>query len=491
MLLLAHSGAAIVFGRPTLFALIAIAARSTVSGAQVDAHPPAAPQPSRVAPPPFIRRLETPRDTLRLTLGEARRRALALNPDLAAARYDVAIARGQYRQASVLLRSNPSAEVLGPGRSGTSSELAITQELEVGGQRAARRTAADAGVTRAERGTANTARMVIAETEAGFFRIVAADRRAALAEEILALNERLAQVAIRQLDEGEISKLDYNLAIIELGRSRSKALSARRERQETNIVLRQLLAVPATVSIAPVIDSVHRHAVIDNATGMVRVPAEALQDVTPDDSTARADQTPTGVSLDELLTRAAARRPDLAEREAAIRQAGAEVTAAQREAVPNLLFRAVVEQNSEGTGRTVRPGIGLAVPVFNRNRGDIDARRAAARQAVASRDAIATQVRADVERAYRTYSSSALEVEVLESTVLGPARENRRLLEAAYRGGKVGLPVLLLIRNQVIDAELEYWSAWLAEREALAQLRAAVGTIDYATASSVTSGGDR
>ena len=44
------------------------------------------------------------------------------------------------------------------------------------------------------------------------------------------------------------------------------------------------------------------------------------------------------------------------------------------------------------------------------------------------------------------------------------------LLEIAYREGEVGLPVLLLIRNQVIDAELDYWAAWLAEREAAATL---------------------
>lgn len=490
MFAFAHCRAPSLWRRRILVALTAIAAPAAVAGAQVDAHPPAVPPPSRVAPPPFVRRVQVPRDTLRLTLADARRRALTLNPELAAARYDVAIARGQYRQASVLLRSNPSAELLGPGWGDTPSELAFTQELEIAGQRSARRTATAAGVSRAERATANTARVAIAETEAGFFRIVAADRRAALADEILALNERLAQVAIRQLDEGEISKLDYNLAVIELGRSRSRALAAQREREQTNISLRQLLALPPTVSLVPVLDSVHQHAVVDNVTGMVRVPAEALQDVTRGDSSSRW-VTSAAVSLDELLARAALRRPDLAEREAAIRQTGAEVTTARREALPNLLLRAVVEENGAGTGKTVRPGVGIALPVFNRNRGEIDARRAAAQQAIASRDAVATQVRADVERAYRTYSSSALEVEVLESTVLGPARENRRLLEAAYRGGKVGLPVLLLIRNQVIDAELEYWSAWLAEREALAQLRSAIGTVDYAVTLSTLPGGDR
>jgi outer membrane protein TolC len=115
------------------------------------------------------------------------------------------------------------------------------------------------------------------------------------------------------------------------------------------------------------------------------------------------------------------------------------------------------------------------VPLFNRNQGEVQARRAAARGAELERAAVASRVRAEVESAFRAYQAAAGEVEVLERTVLGPARDNLRLLETAYREGKIGLPVLLLVRNQVIDAEQDYWSAWLAERDAESQLRAAVG----------------
>jgi outer membrane protein TolC len=64
---------------------------------------------------------------------------------------------------------------------------------------------------------------------------------------------------------------------------------------------------------------------------------------------------------------------------------------------------------------------------------------------------------------------------VLEATVLPPARQNRELVEIAYREGKVGLPELLLIRNQAIDAELDYWTAWLTERQTLSSLAEATG----------------
>ena len=417
------------------------------------------------------RALEIARDTVRITLSEARTRALRDNPELSAARLDIDIARGELRQAG-LIRANPSADLLSSGTSGTRPELGFSQEIEIGGQRSRRVAAARAGVSRARFSTANTSRVTLADVERGFYRIVAGGRRAALADEVLSLVMRLAQVAERQLREGEISKLDYNLTVIELGRSRSQSLSAHREQDETSLEFRRLVGLPSNVGVVPVYDSLHYHARIDSAGGSVELRWSAL-------TTGRGMNAPTQdsvVTLAGLLTRALALRPDLAERDEAVIETQALVSLAQREAYPNLLARVVVQQNDGGTRETIRPGLGMSIPVFNRQQGAIDARRAATAQARLDRTATATRVRVEVERAYRAYVSAATGVEVFESTVLGPARDNRRLLEAAYREGKVGIPVLLLIRNQVIGAEQDYWNAWLAEREALADLAASVGS---------------
>ena len=414
---------------------------------------------------------ESVRDTVRITLAEARSRAARGNPELAAARLDIDIARGLLRQAG-LIRTNPSADVLTSGTSGTRPELGVSQEFEIGGQRGRRVAVARAGVSRAQFSTANAARVTLADVERGFYRIVAAARRATLADEVLSLVERLSQVAVRQLREGEISKLDYNLTVIELGRSRAQALAAHREQDGVSLEFRRLVGLPLNVAVVPVYDSLHHHARIDSVRGSVELRLSAL---TSGRGMGDAPSPDTAVTLDGLLTRAMALRPDLAERDAAVTEAQASVALSQRGAFPNLLARLVVQQSDDGTRESIRPGIGLSIPVFNRQQGEIDARRAATTQAMLDRAATATRVRTGVERAYRAYESAALAVEVLESTVLGPARDNRRLLEAAYREGKVGLPVLLLIRNQVIGAEQDYWDAWLAEREALADLAASAG----------------
>lgn len=401
----------------------------------------------------------TLRDTLPLSLTEVRRLALRANPDLVAVGLDTAIAHGELRQAGVL-RFNPSADVLG-ANSGMGVEAGLSQEVEIFGQRGARIAAGRAGVQRARFRVRDATRRLIGDVDRSFYQLAAAVRRANLADEILALNERLADVAGRQLESGEISRLDYNLALVELGRSRSRVLVERRQVQQITIELSRLSGLTREGPIIPILDSTQHPPLAD--TGRVRA-----RDLLALSRTHVMD-------VDSLTTLALRQRPDLSERAAALQQANAHVSVARREAFPNLLLRGVSEPDATGSNRALRPGVGLTLPIFNRNQGEVASRQAAARQAELDRFALVARLRADVTSAAGAYQSAAAEVEVLEATVLVPARQNRQLLEVAYREGEVGLPVLLLIRNQVIDAELGYWSAWLAEREARARLDEATG----------------
>ena len=395
-----------------------------------------------------------PVDTVRLKLAEARLLGVRGNPDLLAARLDTSVARGQLRQAR-LIRFNPTADVVARPN-GNELEAGVSQEIEIFGQRGTRIAASQAGMERAGAGVTNAARLVVGQIDRAFYRLASATQRTKLSDEVLALNERLADVAGRQQREGEISRLDYNLVVVELGRARARALATRREKESIAIELGRLVGLPRGAPVAVLVDSLSLLA-IDTAHGAPR-PNRAVAD-----SLAMLD-------ADLLTEHALRRRPDLAERSAAIRQTRAQLSLSRREALPNPVLRGVVEQPTTGGPRTVRPGIGLTLPFLNRNQGERQALQAAARQAELEHTALTTSVRAEIASAVATYRSAVAEVQVLEATVIAAARQNRLLGEIAYREGKVGLPVLLLIQNQAIDAELEYWSAWQEAREALANL---------------------
>lgn len=426
--------------------------------------------PSRAVAAQTNQATQATRDTIRLTVADARDKAIESNPELRAARLGMRVAAGELRQASLYIPSNPTADLLTRGEG---TEIGLTQEIEIAGQRGARRAAGLAGTDRARAEVLDAARLSLGDVERAFYRLAAAEQRLNLASEVLRLNERLTDAANKQLTAGEISRLEYNLAAVELGRSQSRLLAAERARAEAAGELRPLLGlVPPTV-IVPVVE----------LPRAVAQPNDDPEFSAAADSTRRragvvgASWRPAAhvtLNVDSLMVVALARRPDLLERDAAARQFRAQASVARREAMPNLALR-VSSERVDGVGRVLRPGIGFTLPAFNRNQGEVEARRAEAAQAELDRAGLVVRIRSSVARAAAAYETALAETEVLERTVLGPARENRQLLELAYQSGKVALPVLLLIRNQVIEAEGEYWDAWLAEREALADLAEITG----------------
>lgn len=389
---------------------------------------------------PCVISAQTPNDTLVIAIADAHALALRSNPDLLAARPAVDVARGQLRQGS-LPQFNPALDVL-PGRGGLGQEFAISQELEIAGQRGARVRAGRANLDRTIAEVLNVARITLADVTRAFYRVAAGYRRVDLARELVRLNENLVDISSRQLKEGEISRLDFNLASVELGRSRARMLATQSEREQIELELRRLIGSPPQRHIVPVMDSTWIDFVTLDAQRLIQIAIE--------------------------------NRPDVQARAAVTREAEAQALLARRARFPNLAVRGVTEQGAAGN-RVWRPGIGVTIPLLQRNQGEIAARAAAVRQAQFEREALVSLVRAEIQAALSAYAAAVERVAILETSVLPQARENRRLLEIAYREGEVGLPVLLLIRNQVIDAELEYWDAWQARHEALASLSEATG----------------
>ena len=386
-------------------------------------------------------------DTLTLSLVEAQRLALRENPDFLADRQEIEIARGGLRQARVY-NYNPDLEVEAPGAAGASGayEAALTQEIEWAGQRGLRTRAARIGLARTEAVVHNAARLALAETSRAYYAALVADQRLQVAEASLDLGQRLLRAVRIQLREGEISALEGNLAEIEYGRARAGVLAARRLHAAALLELKRL------VGLAP--------------DHLVRLSTDLPAALPP--STLREDS---------LIALALTRRPDLAARAAAVDEFQTLRRLARREALPNLRLGALAENGGMGAEPRLGVGVGVSIPVFDRNQGVRAQRQAQAEQAAWQTSAVELRIRTEVTDALRAYRAASEEVAVLEESVLEPARQNRALLETAYQAGKVGLPELLLLRNQLLDAELDYWEAWMAQREALVALEAATATL--------------
>lgn len=382
---------------------------------------------------------------VRLTLAEARALAATQNPDLLLARQLPEIARGELRQARTI-RFNPDLNVIARN----DPELTLTQEIEWAGQRGLRASAARSGLARAEFESANAGRLTLWDVSVAYYRALVAAERRQVVEQLAGLTERLMDAVRVQLREGEISVLDANLAEIENGRVLARAAGARRELVTTQLELKRLLGLAPNVALRLQDDS-------------ASIPAMEQS------------------WLDSLVIVALRLRPDLGGAVAAAEAARARRSLARRETVPNLRVGAVAEPGNSDQG--VGFALGLSLPVLNRNRGTIAARAAEARQADLGRIATEALVRSEVASAVAALRTSAEELRRYEESVLQPARSNAALLGEAYRAGKIPLTTLLLLRNQLLDAEFGYWEAWLARREALVRLDAATGVLTPGDAS--------
>ena len=387
------------------------------------------------------------RDTLVLSLLDARQLALRHNPVFLADQREIEIARGELLQARVYNR-NPELEVEAPGAAGASGayEAALTQEIEWAGQRGLRTRAARVGLARTEAVVRDAARLTLAEVSRAYYTALVADQRLQLAEASLSLSERLLRAVRTQLREGEISALEANLAEIEYGRARARVLAAGRDFTTARLELKRL------VGLAP------DHPVRLSTIRPAAFPSSELRE-------------------DSLIALALARRPDLAARAAAVDEFQALRRLARREALPNLRLSALADRDGLGAEPRLGAGVGVSIPVFDRNQGIRAQRQAQAEQAALQAHAVELRIRTEVTDALRAYQAASEEVAALEESVLDPARQNRTLLETAYQAGKIGLPEVLLLRNQLLDAELGYWEAWLTQREALIALEAATATL--------------
>lgn len=406
-----------------------------------------------------LRAQVTNSDSVLLTLSEAQGLALSRNPQFLAQRQEQVIAEGRLRQARVFA-FNPTLQFEAPGNSTEGAfgeyEANISQEVEWAGQRGLRIAAARSDVGRATFAVLDAARLTVSAVTEAYLATYSAERRAQVAREILGLTRQLVAATRTQAREGEISALEANLAEIEFGRAQARVLAEEREAVSARLELQRVTGF--------------------SPAQRVRLPTQPLPMSTAVD-----------LAVDSMIATALQRRPDLAARAQEREQLDRLTRLARREAIPNLSVGALIQRSTAATapgtadGSSGSPRIGLVVglplPLWNRNQGIVTERRAMTEQASFAQRATELQIRTEVTEAYRALTAAREEVRVFERDVVEPARSNQRLLEAAFRAGKIGLPTLLLLRNQLLDAELGYWNAWLAAQRARLRLDAATGTL--------------
>jgi cobalt-zinc-cadmium efflux system outer membrane protein len=154
-----------------------------------------------------------------------------------------------------------------------------------------------------------------------------------------------------------------------------------------------------------------------------------------------------------------------AEREAAARQ----VTVQQRLAIPNLTAQIGVRQLRVASGPAIVAGIGIPLPLFDRNRGNIAAAQAELQGAQAREAAARLDAEAGSRAALALVEAADRKAEAAQRT-MATAEEGYRLARIAYQAGKSPLIELLAARHNLGVARGVILDAAIARLDARANL---------------------
>lgn len=337
-------------------------------------------------------------------------------------------AEARVRQARV--RPNPTLALdvenafgSGPfeGFGNAETTLGVTQDLELWGRRSAR-----VDVARAEAGTLALRRDLAVVDAAGRLALVyaeaeAAERRFQLAEEALSVTLADARAALTLVEEGREPMVRALQGESEAATARASLDEAQAERDAAfaRLTAVAMLPTPVTSIKASLIDQVPSTAMSgDAATLVVRV-AEA-------------------------------------ERETAERQIAVERIRARPDVSASVGVRRY--EAEDATALTV--GFSLPLPLFDRNRGNIDAALADFRAADARLQNVRQEAQADRSAAKARLNASASRVSATDAGVTA-AQEAYRLSRIGFDAGRisqlelrVSRAALISARNAAVDARL-------------------------------------
>ncbi len=182
------------------------------------------------------------------------------------------------------------------------------------------------------------------------------------------------------------------------------------------------------------------------------------------------------VTLEQLQAEARAGRPDLLAARANTKMAASSIDLA----VANRALDITGEVEYDRTGPVNGLGFGfsLALPIHNRNQGEIARTKSALDQARESEAATLVSVLTDVVNAYAGLETNEKVVSLYEGGYLQQAQQSRDISRYAFQRGGASLLDLL-------DAERSYRATQLAYRQALATYMTGTEQINFAVGKKV------
>ncbi len=174
------------------------------------------------------------------------------------------------------------------------------------------------------------------------------------------------------------------------------------------------------------------------------------------------EETP-AVNTDELLEKIVNESPAVKIAELGIKKAEATLARTRREPIPDLQLRGGLQQNRELSEITGRPAglqgfaeVGVRIPIFNRNQGNVEATKADVERAQREVQRVKLLLRARAASAIRDYKTSQNAVQRYKNQMIPRARQAYDLYVKKYQEMASAYPQVLISQRTLMRIEVSY-----------------------------------
>lgn len=383
-----------------------------------------------------------------VTLGDALAMALMHHPQLAVFGYDVRAAEARALQAGLLPNPELDAEVenfAGSGElTGTDAietTVSLSQLIELGGDRAARK-----HVARHNRDLAGwdyeAARLqVLTETAQRYLAALAAKRKLELATQVETLMQQTLAAVDRKVDAGEASELQRTRLSVQVTAARLDREQAQRELATSRQRLSAMWGRPAA----------RFGKLAGELPNVQAIPAM------------------------QTLAQALEQNPGLARYASEIALRQAQVKLAKAQGTQDVTVSVGVRHFNENDDTAMVAGVSLPLPLFDRNQHEVLASRFEAARARAQQQATRVQLHTELAERYQLLAASYEQARALRDQMLPAARQAMQQVQAAFDQGEVSLLDVIDAQRTFAASQGRYADALANYHQNLAAVEGLVG----------------
>ena len=212
----------------------------------------------------------------------------------------------------------------------------------------------------------------------------------------------------------------------------------------------------------------HQNAVLEQKASWKRLlNVVGVPDLEPGRLTGNLEEQAASVSdWDTVYQELTTNSPELQASYYRVQRAWSQIERQQVQAKPNLQTQVGVGRDYQTGSEIVNAQLGVFLPIFNRNEGNIAVASSDYHRALNDVERIELMLRDRLTTVYRNYQQAAQQVERFQTDILPSAKENLDLTNEGYRQGEFEFLRVLTARRTFFETTQSYVSSLIAMRQA-------------------------